>query len=68
MNKKHPVNFRLSSENIQMITELSKKLGMDKTEFLEFVLTLIRLNPDFFLKSFEKTWTEAVNSLSPDSV
>jgi hypothetical protein len=68
MVKKQPTNFRLSTENIQMVSEFSKQFGMDKTEFLEFVLTLIRKNPDLFLKSFERSLNEVVNRLGSDSV
>lgn len=64
---KKPTNFRLSEENLKLISEFSKSFGFNQTEFLEFVLTLIRKNPDLFLKSFERSLNEVVNRLGSDS-
>lgn len=61
---KKPENFRLSEENIKFITEFSKQFGMNKTELIEFMITLIRNQPELFIKSFEKQFIDVVNSIS----
>ena len=62
MANKKPENFRLSEENIKFITEFSKQFGMNKTELIEFMITLIRKQPVLFIKSFEKQFIDVVNS------
>lgn len=65
---KKPENFRLSEENIKFITEFSKQFGMNKTELIEFMITLVRKQPELFIKSFEKQFTEVANRIISDSV
>jgi hypothetical protein len=64
MANKKPENFRLSEENIKFITEFSKRFGMNKTELIEFMITLIRNQPKLFIKSFETQFVEVINRLS----
>ena len=64
---KKPENFRLSEENIKFISEFSKQFGMNKTEFIEFVITLIRKQPELFVKSFENQFYNVINRIGSNS-
>jgi hypothetical protein len=66
MSKK-PSNFRLSEENLKLISEFSKSFGFNQTEFLEFVLTLVRNQPELFIQSFEKQFREVINLVNNHS-
>lgn len=64
MSKKKPTNFRLSEDNIKLINEISNAFNFNQTEVLEFILALVRKQPELFIKSFEIEFKRLIKEIT----
>ncbi len=56
-NKIH-TGFRLSQQNIKFIEDKGKLLGLNKTNMLEMMITLMRNNPKALSELIKNTFVE----------
>jgi len=56
-NKIH-TGFRLSQQNIKFIEKTGNSLGLNKTNTLDMLITIIRTNPDTLTKLITKAIAE----------
>lgn len=56
-NKIH-TGFRLSQQNIQFIEKTGSSLGLNKTNTLDMLITLIRTNPETITELITKAISE----------